>query len=840
MCKIYAAFVIAINSIKSKKSLAFLVTVFFITALFAQPTITSFSPLSGNVGTTVTITGTNFNSTAANDIVFFGATKATVSSATTTSLTVTVPSGATYAPITVLNTGTNLAVYSRANFNPVFSPNKGGITNNDFAAKTDLATGTTPYTVAIGDIDGDGKPDLVITNYSSNNVSVLLNTGSSGNISFAAKADFITGLHPYYVVIGDIDGDGKPDLSIANINDNSVSVLRNTSTLGVISFASKVDFTTGTNPNSISIGDIDGDGKPDLAVANENSSSVSVLLNTSSPGTINFATKVDFITTGPVIYSVSLGDIDGDGKPDMAVANTTSNSVSVFLNTSTVGSISFAAKIDFTTGTSPESISIGDIDGDGKPDLIVANDDSYSVSVFRNTSTVGAISLAAKVDFTTGTHPYAVSIGDIDGDGKPDLTTANYGSNSVSVLRNTSTTGAISFATKVDLTTGSTPYGVCVGDLDADGKPDIAVANTYATSVSVFHSAPKIPPVISSFSPLSGVVGTTVTITGTSFNTNPANNIVFFGATQANVSAATATSLTVTVPIGTTYQYISVTNLALNLTAYSAKPFIVTLAGNIAFTNKQDLATGTQPYLVNISDIDGDGKPDLVVANGVSNSISVFLNTSTSGTVSFAARVDLATGTSPESASIGDIDGDGKPDLVVANNGSNTISVFRNTSTIGNVSFAANVDFTTGVNPTPVSIGDLDGDGKPDLAVPNYGSNTVSIFRNTSNVGTISFAAKVDITTGVNPIPASIGDIDGDGKPDLVLANHGSNTVSVFRNTSIIGTLSFETKVDFTTGGSGSGDPDNAPIDGGLSLLIAGGIGYAAKKIKEKRQKRKL
>ena len=216
---------------------------------FSQvPTITSFSPTSGKPGDVVTLTGTNFNTTPANNIVFFGATRASVTTASVTSVTVTMPSGATYAPITLLNTATSLAASSVRNFTPTYTPAKTSITATDFQAKQDFTTGLSPASVAMGDLDGDGKPDLAVANESSNTVSVYRNTSSSGSIgsgSFAAKVDFITGSSANSVAIGDVDGDGKPDLVVANYGSSTVSVLRNTATAGSIglgSFAAKVDF----------------------------------------------------------------------------------------------------------------------------------------------------------------------------------------------------------------------------------------------------------------------------------------------------------------------------------------------------------------------------------------------------------------------------------------------------------------------------------------------------------------------------------------------------------------------------------------------------------------------
>ncbi|HEV8084500.1 MAG TPA: FG-GAP-like repeat-containing protein [Chitinophagaceae bacterium] len=468
----------------------------------AQPTITSFTPASGAVGTSITITGTNFNATAINNIVYFGAVKATVTAGTTTSLTVTVPVGATYKPISVLNNVTHLTGYSSKPFIITFTnPFGTGIPANFYKPKVDFTTNVAPYSVAFSDVDGDGKADLVVATQN-NAVSVLRNTSTPGNIiasSFAAKVDLIPGSTPYSVATGDVDGDGKPDIVVANSGSRTISVFRNTSSSGSISAAATVDFpATGSFPTSVAIGDVDGDGKPDLIIVNGGSSTVSVFRNTSTSGSIDassFAAKIDFAAVSTP-YAVAVGDVDGDGKPDLVTANQNGANISVLRNTSTSGNISFAVNVNFTTGSVPRSVAIGDMDGDGKPDLVVANNSSNSISVLRNTSTSGSISMAAKVDFTTGNAPYSVAIGDVDGDGKPDFVTANNGTPySMSVLRNTSTPGNISAAAKVDFTTGTAPISAAIGDVDGDGIPEIVIANSGSISVSVFQIDLSVTPV---------------------------------------------------------------------------------------------------------------------------------------------------------------------------------------------------------------------------------------------------------------------------------------------------------------------------------------------------------
>ncbi len=455
------------------------------------PYISSVEPINALVGSTVTITGFNFSPTTTNNMVFFGATMATVVTATANSLTVIVPIGANNAYVTELNLTTNLSASSLQRFNPIYSPVKEGITINDFMAKQDFAngSGSNPLSIAIGDLNADGKPDLAVANYGTSDISVFINTATSGQInsgSFAAKQNYSVGGPAQGIAIGDLDADGKPDLAIA-CNGYVVSVLRNTSSSGTLSFASKVDFTTNQNATSVVIGDLDEDGRPEMVVTNATSNNISIYQNLSTIGNIAFANKIDF-AVGNNPKSVCIGDIDGDGKVDITVANTGSNNVSVFLNTSNTGGISLVSKVDFTTGTAPNFVTLGDFNGDTKLDLAITNQNDNSVSILKNTSSVSSISFATKVDFTTGTTPTSIALGDLDGDSKVDLVVSNQATNTVSVLRNNSNIDTISFNTKVDFTTGNGTASVAVGDLDGDEKPDIAIANSIANSISILRN----------------------------------------------------------------------------------------------------------------------------------------------------------------------------------------------------------------------------------------------------------------------------------------------------------------------------------------------------------------
>ena len=264
------------------------------------------------------------------------------------------------------------------------------------------------------------------------------------------------------VAVGDLNGDRKPDLATANHDSDSVSVLLNA---GRGSFRTHRDYLVAASPWSIAVADLNADGKLDVVTASSSAAAVSVLLN---KGNGTFEPRRNY-PTGADPLAVAVGDLDGDGDPDLVTANSDfPGHVSVLLNT---GDGSFADNREFVTGDAPESIVVRDLNGDGSQDVATAG--SSAVSILLN---AGGGILRSPHDISTGANLSSIAVGDLNGDGKPDLATVSYASDRLSVLLNR---GGGRFGVR-DYRTVLGPTSVAIGDLNADRRVDIAVLNEEA------------------------------------------------------------------------------------------------------------------------------------------------------------------------------------------------------------------------------------------------------------------------------------------------------------------------------------------------------------------------
>jgi FtsP/CotA-like multicopper oxidase with cupredoxin domain len=624
-----------------------------------------------------------------------------------------------------------------------------------FGAETRVTVGNTPVSVAMGDLNGDSKLDLVVGNYSSNSVSVLLGNGDG---TFTSKPD-LTALSGPSAVLGDLNRDGKLDLVSVNSGSNNVSVFFG---LGDGTFSAKTDYATGASPNSVAIGDLDGDAVPDLIVTNNGSATISVLLGNDS-GT--FPTRHDF-SVGSGAYGLAVSDLNGNCVPDVAVANYTGNNVSVLLDYDPT-SAAFASRTDFPTGNNPSVVAIGDLNGDGKPDIVTPNDGSYTVSVLLND---GAAGFTNRTDIATGRRPLGMAIADVNADGRRDLVVGAYDDLLISIFLN----GTGGFAPKTAFAAGDHPYSAAIGDLDGDGKQDLAVADNFSNRVSVL-----IGNGAGAFGP------------GTEFVTGDAPASVAIGDLSADGRPDLA------------------------LADYNIHRVSVLLASGAPgnFGPKTDYVANYNPISVAIGDLNGDGRPDLAVASPFNDIVLVYLASGTPG--SFATGVGYSSGNDPRSVAIGDLNGDGRPDLVLPNFSSNQVSVLLGSSTPG--TFPSRFAYNTTFGPISAAIGDLNGDGRPDLAVADYTAGKISILLASGSPGT--FGAKTDYVVGTNPTSIALRDVNGDGKLDAVAANLNSNTVSIMLGN---GAGALGARNDFATGANprsvAVGDVNG---DGSLDLVTA-------------------
>jgi hypothetical protein len=412
--------------------------------------------------------------------------------------------------------------------------------------QVDYATGLSPWCVVTGDLNGDCFPDLAVANAGSNSVSVLLGRGDG---TFQPRVDYPTSVLPRAVAIADVDRDGCLDLVVVNAGASTVSVLRG---LGDGSFLPRIDYAAGAGSRSVVAGDLNGDGLLDLVTADADGNSISVLLAYPSGG---FAPPQGS-PTAAAPYFVVLGDLNHDGHLDAVVSNHTGGSVSPFLGR---GDGTFGPRLDYLTAWNQWQVALADFDFDGHLDFVVVGAQDCYAAVQRGR---GDGTFFPRSDFFPGCNGYGLAVADFNNDRLPDvaITYDSYVYGGTQYLGGfTLNPGAGNgyFGPRAAYTSGLTPISIAAADFDGNFSTDIAVANVTSRTVSVFLNAipwgrPTSTVLVSSKNPAQ--LGEAVTLTAT-VSPDTARGIVEYrldGAVvgRAEVTDGAALLVLNTLPVG--------------------------------------------------------------------------------------------------------------------------------------------------------------------------------------------------------------------------------------------------------------------------------------------------
>ena len=294
--------------------------------------------------------------------------------------------------------------------------------------------------------------------------SLSLSMLNAQNACFLPQVTYASGAAPVGNCTGDFNGDGKLDIASAN-QTGTVSIFLG---IGNGTFGAATNFAAGSQPYGIATADFNGDNKLDLAVANIMSANLSILIGN---GTGSFAAPVNYGTAANA-REVAVGYFDNDNIIDLAVVAPISNNVAIFLG---IGNGTFNPLSGYSIGGAfiPEDLVIDDFNSDGKLDVATANSTGNNCSVLFGD---GFGSFNTGIPYPTGTGSYGISSGDFNSDGKSDLCVSNNGNSNVSVLLNNGN-GTFGLATQFGLGVGSAPRNVKVADFNNDGKRDMAISD---------------------------------------------------------------------------------------------------------------------------------------------------------------------------------------------------------------------------------------------------------------------------------------------------------------------------------------------------------------------------
>ncbi len=670
----------------------------------------------------------------------------------------------------------------------------------DAGILVDSGVGGATGEIVSGDLNSDGRVDIVVPHFGVNTVAVLL-----GNAMGPPTVVPLTIQGPGAVGIADFNHDGKLDLVIShgNINTLFVAIMLGD---GAGGFGSPTDFPV-TLYQPLVVADFNNDGNPDVFLGNSSTGVSQMLLGNGSGG---LAAPFQVVLTNNT--KAVAADFNNDGKMDLAMQYDGSDPVKVALGDGT-GHFGSVASFPGSYSLSG-SIAAGDLNSDGKLDLVSSGQaDGFSVLLGDG---VGGFGPANSI--STGFSTIGIAIGDFNGDGKTDVATTSGNLIQISLGN-----GNGGFISTTNYPVSQSPVNVVVGDFNGDNKLDLGTGScpNCITAPTIFFGDGNgkllFPSIIN---------GSTSTIINGDVNGDGKLDLVI-GNTGQNDSlllgdGSGGFAASTNIPVG-----IPATPVALNDLNGDGNLDLVTASSSsnaisIVFGNGNGFAAplvrsvpGFNPKTVSIGDFNNDGKPDLAVAYLNSNFVSILLANGTGG---FGAATNFTVPFGAQQIAVNDLNRDGKADLAVG-----TISGVSVLLGNGSGAFGAANTFATPATALSVAVGDFNSDGKADLAATIINNNVILVYLGD---GQGNFGSPASLKSGgANSLV--VGDFNADGNSDLATAN-GSGTISVLLGNGLGG---FASAITYLTGGfntisltsgdfNSDGHPDLAAANFGAAFAI--------------------
>ena len=656
--------------------------------------------------------------------------------------------------------------------------------------------GTEPGNIDLADVNGDGRPDLLISDRASRMVSIFLNRGDG---QFDHALDLHTRPDPRDVVGIDFDGDGRTDVAVICFQDSVVSVYFNRG-MRSLDFTEPIDFPVGYGPISLVAGDLNDDKYPDLAVVNMWSESVTLLLNS---GTGILIPSGEIYPSWRPVHA-TLADFDGNGTLDIAVSNSGSDDVSILLNR---GNAEFEPAVNYPVSQWPLGIAAGDLNHDGKPDLAVATAWGGSVSILTN---LGSGIFSLKTDYPIAPYPYihwydsepdSVAIVDIDRDGDLDIAVTASEAVPLTILWNK---GHGQFENLANYGYDRLYRSLKAADLDGDGRVDFVNSNEYYPRVGVYlnrftpapladcdhNHVPDICELAQHDCNANGILDACEIANGSAAdcNKNGIPDDCEIALSDCNHSGfpddcdlQSTIQIDATQRIGlTVYPYFCVAAdfngdsigdmVTLAYDDWYASYVVILLGlGHGQFDVSDPVPLPFFASRINDADLDGDNRPDLVIASVDDDETTHFFVYRNRGDGTFEQAREYLAPFGVYSMVLTDVTGDGLPDLIFPNGDGNQIWVMAGA---GNCEFRPPVIFPLEISPGLLAEGDVNGDGLTDLVITGSNSLTSILNLGSSNGTWQGFSKPITETTdAIVSAPSSItlGDLNCDGKADAVL-----------------------------------------------------------------------